>query len=94
MTGQPGIEALHFANDPLRAGDHLVAGRGRRVALGRALEQPDAEPFLELREPPEDRRVIDPELARGGRQGAGSRDGGDDAKVVLVENLIHCNCAI
>jgi len=60
-----------------------------------ALEQSDAERFLDLGETPEHGGMIDPHLRRGARQAARVRYGLDEAEVVpgdISRQLAHLRC--
>ena len=88
LAGEGGDVVVH----PLRQGDHLLAGRGERVAAAVALEELGPERLLDLAEAAEHGRVVDAEPRRGGRQAARVGDGLDQAEVVpgqVLERFDH-----
>ena len=67
-------------------GLHALSGLGGRIAVRRAVEQPDAEACLQRGEPAADRGLGDMEVFGGGHEAAAPGQGKEEAQVVPVEH--------
>ncbi len=74
LSGDLALQVDDLVGDAVGEIDHLLAGRGRRVASAAALEQPRAHRLLERAKPAKYRRMIDTEHVGRACQRAGLRD--------------------
>ena len=82
VTRDASLELAQVAQDPFCGSERRLAGRRRRIAVARPLEQAHPQPLLEGAKPAKGGRVIDPEPARRAGQRAGLADGANEPEIL------------
>jgi hypothetical protein len=92
-TGDDAVEMADARLGPQHFGFHALGGMQEDFAFGRQFaavgaphQQPRLQPLLERRHPPRQRRMVDAEPLRGGKDLAGPGNGKKHADIVPVHD--------